>query len=249
LAVCSRSRHDNSTFDEQADFETSLSKIKLPDGRVSKAFPRTLKDLFSYDEHQLLQLFDDYGLRKLNTHLENLNRFLAFIGLRFSIPEQPTDFLGEPPAYPSPDVLESPKEEKPLDVLPVSPPDQAEKKTKVTPEVKSEHEKPPQEFTATNDNLVQVREQRRPDEKRMEERRDAQQDQGGQTPLEIELSPIWRPPPAVATSQRPQQTPPPHMMRSVNRNPPSPRPTQPPNPQENKARVVPGWLKSFTDGF
>jgi len=25
-------------------------------------------------------LFDDYGLRKLNTHLENLNRFLAFIG-------------------------------------------------------------------------------------------------------------------------------------------------------------------------
>jgi len=31
-------------------------------------------------EHQLLRLFDEYGLKKLNTHLENLNRFLAFIG-------------------------------------------------------------------------------------------------------------------------------------------------------------------------
>jgi len=78
----SRSRHGNSTLDEHADFETNLSKIKLPNGDVSTAFPRTLKDLFSYDERQLLQLFDDYGLRGLNTHLENLNRFLAFIGSR-----------------------------------------------------------------------------------------------------------------------------------------------------------------------
>ena len=31
-------------------------------------------------EKQLLQLFEDYGLQRLDTHLENLNRFLAFIG-------------------------------------------------------------------------------------------------------------------------------------------------------------------------
>ena len=44
-----RSRHENSTLDEHADFETNLSKIKLPDGSVSKTFPRTMKMLFSYD--------------------------------------------------------------------------------------------------------------------------------------------------------------------------------------------------------
>lgn len=94
----SRSRHENSTLDEHADFETDLSKISLPDGTVSNKFPRTLKALFSYDgqtvysspwrwrltnnilDKQLLQLFDDYGLQRLDTHLENLNRFLAFIG-------------------------------------------------------------------------------------------------------------------------------------------------------------------------
>lgn len=48
-AIRSQSRRENSTLDEHADFETDLSKIKLPDGNVSRAFPRTLKDLFSYD--------------------------------------------------------------------------------------------------------------------------------------------------------------------------------------------------------
>ena len=31
-------------------------------------------------ERVLGQLFDEYGLSKLENHLENLNRFLAFIG-------------------------------------------------------------------------------------------------------------------------------------------------------------------------
>lgn len=95
--ICSRARHENSTLDEQADFTEILAQIKLLDGSVSKVFPRTLKQLFSYDgqsmdlahfcdptdgtsEQRLLQLFDDYGLQKLSTHVENLNRFLAFIG-------------------------------------------------------------------------------------------------------------------------------------------------------------------------
>ncbi|KAF9782398.1 hypothetical protein BJ322DRAFT_218546 [Thelephora terrestris] len=78
----SRSRHENSTLDEHADFETDLSKIKLLDGKVSVAFPRTMRMLFAYDETRLLKLLDDYGLQKLDTHLENLNRFLAFIGSR-----------------------------------------------------------------------------------------------------------------------------------------------------------------------
>ena len=49
LTICSRSRHENSTLDEHADFETNLAKITLPDGEVSGAYPRTLKELFSYD--------------------------------------------------------------------------------------------------------------------------------------------------------------------------------------------------------
>ena len=47
--IASRSRHENSTLDEQADFETPLATIKLPDGNVSKTYPTTLKELFSYD--------------------------------------------------------------------------------------------------------------------------------------------------------------------------------------------------------
>jgi len=78
----SRSRYENSTLDEHVDFEVDLAKIKLPDGQVSRVFPRTLKELFSYDEQKLLRLFDDYGLQKLDTHVENLNRLLAFIGSR-----------------------------------------------------------------------------------------------------------------------------------------------------------------------
>jgi len=78
----SRSRHTNSTLDEHADFETDLATIKLPDGNVSQAYPSTLKALFSYDEQKVARLLDDYGLRRLDTHVENLNRFLAFIGSR-----------------------------------------------------------------------------------------------------------------------------------------------------------------------
>ena len=47
--VASRARHENSTLDEQADFEATLATIKLPDGNVSRTYPTTLKELFSYD--------------------------------------------------------------------------------------------------------------------------------------------------------------------------------------------------------
>lgn len=93
----SRSRHENSTLDEHADFDTELSKIKLPTGDVGEAFPRTIKTLFSYDgqsmcllksqrqtdrilERKVVQLLNEYGLQELGTHLDNLNRFLTFIG-------------------------------------------------------------------------------------------------------------------------------------------------------------------------
>lgn len=45
----SRSRHVNSTFDIHDDFNTELRAIKLRDGNMSKAFPKNLRELFSYD--------------------------------------------------------------------------------------------------------------------------------------------------------------------------------------------------------
>ena len=47
---------------------------------VSACFYLIVKLADPVAEKQLLQLLDDYELRQLNTHLENLNRFLAFIG-------------------------------------------------------------------------------------------------------------------------------------------------------------------------
>ncbi|KAF9650978.1 hypothetical protein BDM02DRAFT_1014666 [Thelephora ganbajun] len=229
----SRSRHENSTLDEQADFETGLSKIKLPNGDVSNIFPRTLKELFSYDEYQLLQLFDEYGLRRLDTHLENLNRFLAFIGLRFSIPEQSLDFLDEPPAYLSPDILESSKEESPPETSSASPPNQGEKKHEAMAEVKPEQGTLAQEPAAVNDNPVQVQTQeKQPDEKHTEERHEAKQDRGGQKPAGVGPATVTR---QTSMNQRLQQTALTHSVRSAIRNPLPPPPTQQPNPQGERS--------------
>jgi len=137
--------------------------------------------------------------------------------------------------------LESPKEGKPQTALPVSPLDQAEKKTEVVP--------PPQERTAASENLVQARErEKRLDEKKTGGKHEVQQDRGGQKPPGIELLALSRQPPAVATNQRPQQSTPIYPVRPTDRNPPPARHTQPLNPQENKPGVT-GWFKSLADGF
>lgn len=48
----SRSRHANSTLDVHDDFNVELRAITLRDGNVNKAFPKNLRELFSYDcEH------------------------------------------------------------------------------------------------------------------------------------------------------------------------------------------------------
>ena len=48
----SRSRHANSTLDVHDDFNVELRAITLRDGNVSNAFPKNLRELFSYDgEH------------------------------------------------------------------------------------------------------------------------------------------------------------------------------------------------------
>jgi len=150
--------------------------------------------------------------------------------LRFSIPEQSLDFLGEPPAYLSPNVSEPPKEEKPTKDLSVPLPDPGEQKTEVTPEVKPEHEKPTQESTLV-DSPVQVQAQeKQPDEKQVEEELEVQQDRhGGQRPADIELEVVSRQPPTATANPRPQQSTPTLPMKSVNHSP-----TLQANPQENK---------------
>ena len=165
--------------------------------------------------------------------------------MRFSVPEQSLDFSGEPPAYQSPNtILDPPVEEKPPNILSVSPPDQGENRTKPVPEANQERENPPQEPAPTNNNPVQVSQEERPDENWTEERHSMQQDRGGQRAGSA------FPRRAVVATNRPQQSTghtQPVRSGSFNRGPP-PRPPQPPSPQENKPGVT-GWLKSFADGF
>lgn len=95
-----RARHSNSTLDVQEDHGIKLTAIKRGDGQTSETFPINLRELFSYQPEQLAQLFEEYGLRPLEKHTENLNRFLAFIGVSASIPDQPINTSDEqPPAY------------------------------------------------------------------------------------------------------------------------------------------------------
>lgn len=80
------------------DLNAKLKPIKRPDGGVSELFPETLRELFSHDgkQHrlamdsamridnpqgeQLFRLVKEHELRPLETHSENLSRFLIFIG-------------------------------------------------------------------------------------------------------------------------------------------------------------------------
>ena len=151
--------------------------------------------------------------------------------------------MGEPPAYPSLVVLESPKEEKPIKDLPVPHPGPGEKKTEVTPEVNPEPEKPAQEPTPTNNEPAQVQAQeKQSDEKRVEEKREVQQDRrSGQKSTEIELEAVPRQLPTAAANQRPQQFSPTFPGRTINRNPPPQA-----SPAENKSGVT-GWFKSLAD--
>lgn len=96
----SRSRHSNSFLDLYDDFRKPIERIKRKDGDVSDLFPRSLKELFSYDSNKVLRLLEDYNLYSLERHSENLNRFLIFIGINVSIPDQLIDPVDEqPPAY------------------------------------------------------------------------------------------------------------------------------------------------------
>ncbi|KAF9648760.1 hypothetical protein BDM02DRAFT_3186864 [Thelephora ganbajun] len=97
----SRSRHANSTLDIRDDFSASLKAIKCQHGHVSELFPKSLRELFSYDDERLVQLIKDHNLCPLDKYNENLSRFLVFIGMNASIPDQVIDFMEEkPPAYP-----------------------------------------------------------------------------------------------------------------------------------------------------
>jgi len=101
----SQSRHANSKVDIPDDLNTPLHKIKRRDNTISELFPDSLRVLFSYDDNQLVGLLREYDLNPLTKHSENLNRFLTFIGVNVSVPDQLVDFVEEeqPPAYPTRD--------------------------------------------------------------------------------------------------------------------------------------------------
>jgi len=99
------SRHANSTIDIPDDLNRPLRKIKRRDDSVCEQFPESVGALFSYDGDQLASLLKGYNLQLLSKHSENLNRFLTFIGVTASVPDQLVDFVEEqPPAYPAKDI-------------------------------------------------------------------------------------------------------------------------------------------------
>lgn len=93
----SLARYANSTIDIPDDLNRPLREIKCQDGVVGELFPQSVGVLFSYDgrprhlitfredinpppDNKLLKLLNEYRLRPLPKHSENLNRFLTFIG-------------------------------------------------------------------------------------------------------------------------------------------------------------------------
>jgi hypothetical protein len=169
--------------------------------------------------------------------------------LRFSIPEQSLEFLENPPAYTSPNILESSKEENTAEVPQVTPPNQVENNPEVTPTVQPESEKPHRELTAMSNDPVQTTPHEKPlDEKQQDsEKRGVQQDRTIQRQAPIELSTFPQRKPAVAMNHRPPQTSPTHTMRPTNwvSIPHGPAPPQPSTPQGSGG--VGGWFKSLID--
>jgi 23S rRNA pseudoU1915 N3-methylase RlmH len=150
----SRARHTNSTLDEHADFRSNLSKIKRKDGTTSELFPTSLKDLFSYDEKRVLQLLKSYGLQPLTTDIENLNRFLTFIGLKFTLPDQPLGSLEDtPPAYQSPDISKNPETTVPSDQL----------QRQITPEIPTQQPAEEKEKTKIGESSPEAETQGKPE--------------------------------------------------------------------------------------
>ena len=174
--------------------------------------------------------------------------------MRFSVPEQSLDFLDNPPAYLSPNVLES-SEENLTQVSPAL--NQTEKKTEVIPEVPPEPEKTPQDPTSTVTNFIKTQPQKQSHKKEMEyEKRGVQQDHAVQNQAGIELSALARQPPPVTVNHQPQWKPPHGSNNPETARPatptqhlrsrptyPQPPPPQQPNPQGGKG--VGAWFSSW----
>jgi len=130
----------------------------------------------------------------------------------------------------------------------MSPPDQGGKEPEVMSEVKAEREKPPQERAAVINNPVQTQAQEKQlDEKQVGEKREVNQDHGGQKPLGIELSTLTRQPSTATMSPQSQQTAPIFPARYISRSFPPPSPQPQTSPQGTKG--VGGWLKSIKDSL
>lgn len=169
--------------------------------------------------------------------------------MRFSIPQQSLDFLDHPPAYPSSNVLESSKGERPHNVSSASPQNQGDQKTE-TQEVQSEHEETTQEPAATNNEPVQTQTQEEKiDEKQAEERQEVKSDHGGQQPIPVdnEVSTFLRRQSAGAMNQQPflQQTTPTFPTRATNRASLSYQPSPQHNPQGQGNRGANWWSKTW----
>ena len=169
------------------------------------------------------------------------------------IPQQSLDFLDNPPAYTSPDILESSKEDNPTEVPFVSPQNdtgkptnQMKQDTDMTPRAQSEPEKSSQEPPAPESDPAEVHPHGGQGQVQREEH-EVQQHGIGQNRAEIELSTLNRQP-SLSVNPRPQQVVLTQPTRPDRHTPPS-TPQQKQAPNSRGGGGVGGWFKSLTDNL
>jgi len=81
----SQARRENSTFDEFYDLDKQIHVVSNSGGHKSDLYPENLRQLFQYNDAKIQRLLQFYELLDCGSKIDNLNRFIAFIGLRFTI--------------------------------------------------------------------------------------------------------------------------------------------------------------------
>ncbi|KAL0581341.1 hypothetical protein V5O48_000717 [Marasmius crinis-equi] len=82
MLVNSKARADHAHYDLETNLNVPLSAVQKESGEKSDIYPSDLLSLFAYDDQTVKQLVLDYGLKADENPVENMNRFLAHIGIK-----------------------------------------------------------------------------------------------------------------------------------------------------------------------
>jgi hypothetical protein len=88
----SRARQRNSALKPQNREDPLVPLVQL-DGTVSKRFPEDLDSLFMLNEAEIKELLKDYGQDSGYSRDGDINRFMEYIGIEFTIGQVPMPML------------------------------------------------------------------------------------------------------------------------------------------------------------